>query len=223
LSGRTEIDELYDLLKDLEKEDRGMIVKTRVDGDKINLIYIQTGEMAQKLNHFPEVLLMDATYCVNNRRMPLIIFMVMDGHGNGCVVAFCFVSDERQETVEAAVKIFVENNSGALSKTVTAVVDKDYSEISAIEKLLPNVHVHLCRFHVQKTFKSMTVNEPRKSEIRRILNDMVYCSSLNAYDKLLEELFSLASASFRDYFEKNWNNCPQSWTNVDRVSILRRY
>jgi len=37
-----------------------------------------------------------------------------------------------------------------LEKTEVFIVDKDFAEIQAITKVLPQVQVHLCIFHVLK-------------------------------------------------------------------------
>jgi MULE transposase domain len=217
-SENTEVEILLNELKELQSRDPAAIIKTNVVDDIINIIYIQTGEMKQSFSYFPEVLLMDTTYSINNRRMPLVNFLSMDGYGNGIVVAYCFVADERQETIEAAVTMFAHCNVQPVQKTVTVVVDKDYGEIASIEKVLPRVHVHLCRFHVMKTFKSATIDEPKKFELRTLLNQMIYCTTAASYAKLHEKMAHLSTTSFLAYFDKNWHKCTQAWTNIDRVS-----
>lgn len=74
--------------------------------------------------------------------------MVMDGYGYGCTVGYCFVANERRDTVMVAIRTFVDHNKAALTKTRTIVVGKDYNKISSISEIMPEVATHLCRYHV---------------------------------------------------------------------------
>lgn len=176
--------------------------------------------MKDQFAKFPEVLLMDATYCINNKGMPLIIFMCTDGYGNGCIVAYCFIADERQDTVKRAIGLFCSFNANTQKETKTVIVDKDYNEITGIASLLPCASIQLCRFHVSKVFKCETKNEPIESRdnVRHILQSLIYCGSRESYTKYYDELVRMASPRFLQYFHKNWHHCKQAWCNWDRVS-----
>ena len=49
------------------------------------------------LHHFPEVLLVDATYKLNNCRMPLYLVLAIDGNGESEIAALWITTSEDKE------------------------------------------------------------------------------------------------------------------------------
>lgn len=220
----SELDNVFEVLDDLKNSDPGAEVLLKSDNNKIKLLYIQTSSMKETFGKFPEVLLMDATYCINSHKMPLFVLMCMDGFGNGRIAAYCFVSDEHQDTVESVLKIFCDVNPSSKNLTKTVIVDKDHNEIAAIKAILPSAKVHLCCFHVLKVFKNETADkEPQASResVRNIIEKMVHATSRDEYEEQYRNLLKVASPKFVSYFDNNWHNCKESWTNFDRVSRTR--
>lgn len=102
---------------------------------------------------FPEVLLLETTYQTNKLRMPLFVFVVEDGAGHSHVVTYAFVASQQQHVVTQLLDIFVRENTTP-SRTSAAVVDKGFTEISAVRETFPSKpSVQLCQFHVTKAFK----------------------------------------------------------------------
>lgn len=75
--------------------------------------------MRESFCHFPEVLLIDATYRTNNLKMPLFVFIVEDGNGIGVVIAYCFVADEQQHTITSMMEICLSCNPQASATEVS--------------------------------------------------------------------------------------------------------
>ena len=55
---------------------------------------------------FPEFLLIDATYKLNELRLPLVVHMLVDGNGEGDIISLWIVSDESRETIREMMKVF---------------------------------------------------------------------------------------------------------------------
>ena len=66
--------------------------------------------MWENFNSFPEVLLADSTYNVNDRNMPLYVLMVVDGNGFTQQVCFFVVQDETKETLKKMIEVFKDRN-----------------------------------------------------------------------------------------------------------------
>ena len=65
----------------------GSIVTAFVDDDKmLKAIYFQTKKMQDTFCTYPELLLIDTTYKLNDLRMPLYVLMVVDGNGESEIV-----------------------------------------------------------------------------------------------------------------------------------------
>ena len=54
---------------------------TDEDNNMLKAIYFQTSEMRSVFASYPELLLIDATYKLNNLNMPLYVLMSVDGNG----------------------------------------------------------------------------------------------------------------------------------------------
>ena len=63
------------------------------DDNHIRLMFWEISEMRELYRKFPEVLIVDRTYCVNSVRMPLYCILVQDGYGNGHVCAYSLIGD----------------------------------------------------------------------------------------------------------------------------------
>ena len=124
---------------------------TNADGE-VTVIYLQTTEMKHAVEDYPEAMMLDATYATNNRKMPLLSVMVVNGHGTGLVAAQALVCNEKRETILTFLDVYRENNPAAKSAQVF-LIDKDFSEFILIRKLWPDAAVMYCLFHVMQTFK----------------------------------------------------------------------
>ena len=55
---------------------------------------------------YPEVLMVDSTYKLNDLRMPLYIMLIVDGNGQSEVVSQCLTSLETKEAISKMVQSF---------------------------------------------------------------------------------------------------------------------
>jgi len=63
--------------------------------------------MKEVFSKFPEVLLLDGTYSINNCGMPLYSFLAEDGHGQGQIVGMILLSGENSIQIKTMTKIFL--------------------------------------------------------------------------------------------------------------------
>lgn len=90
---------LIELRKDQVK-DTGMIVEQLTMADNyIGCIFFQFSWQRAFLDRYPETLLIDSTYNLNNRKMPLYVAIIVDGNNNSIPVAFGLVSFESEVNV----------------------------------------------------------------------------------------------------------------------------
>ena len=152
-SSDTTEDELLKVLENCIGNDPTCTVSLIInEDDELELLYIQTSRMKQTARNFPGVLLMDSTYRCNNRKVPLSTMMAMDGNGDGQVVAYALLRNERQETLRLFLSNFKELNS-ATTQTKLFIVDKDFIEVAVLRELWPDAEVFLCLFHILKSLK----------------------------------------------------------------------
>ena len=95
----------------------------------------QNTAMKHSQIRFPELLLLDATYKLNNLRMPLYVLMVVDGNGESVVIGLWIVANEERATISGPMDIFAKHNDTASIKCVMA--DKDMVERDIIARNYP--------------------------------------------------------------------------------------
>jgi len=125
-----------------------------------------------------EVVMLDATYKVNNIRMPLFSMAVVDRDGHGQPVAHALLAREDEEHI----KMFIGDVTQWQPQiaTSTFITDKDFAEINAVKNMFPDVKVFLCHFHVMKAFVE-EINKQSPPEGETLLGvgitvSMLWCS-----------------------------------------------
>ena len=137
--GLSKGDILGNMLKELTVKRQAATLVEVDDSKNVDLVYIQTGEMREQYNKYPEILFVDTTYNVNIEAYPLLTMMVEDGDGRGKPVAYCFQRSETKVNLEKILDYFCRTND--TSKTKIVMVDKDLTEISVLKSKLPSATI----------------------------------------------------------------------------------
>ena len=182
----------------------------------LQCLWFQLSDMKSTFRLFPEVLFMDATYKITSNNMVLLTLMVMDGNGHGQPVAYSFMSNETKVSFTFALDQLIHHSGLAADSIKTVILDKDSSEIAAVEESLPSADIIICRFHVLKYLKQMLYEKLPKCEQRqeaeKVIKSLVYAKSEEAYKDALAGLYAISGAeSFAVYFLKNWDSCKSRW------------
>ena len=75
-------------------------IKVVTDEDTVlKAIYYQDNDMKQKFSSFPEMIMVDATYKLNDLRMPVFLQLVVDGNAESEIVSVFIVVEEDAETM----------------------------------------------------------------------------------------------------------------------------
>ncbi|KAI0220149.1 hypothetical protein LSAT2_028325 [Lamellibrachia satsuma] len=126
---------LQSLLTEMQK-DTGAVTELVVgSSNELVAISYQTTAMKNSQIRFPELLLLDATYKLNDLRMPLYVLMVVDGNGESVVIGLWIVANEERATISGLMDIFAKHNDTASIKCVMA--NKDMVERDVIREKLP--------------------------------------------------------------------------------------
>ena len=98
--------------------------------------------MKATFSAFPEVLLVDATYKLNDLRMPLYLMMAIDGNGQGEIVLAFLTTLETEQAITQMVQAFKTHNSHWTS-TKVIMTDKDFTERAVFRKEFPEAALHI--------------------------------------------------------------------------------
>ena len=108
--------------------------------------------MKAKFSSFPELLLIDATYKLNNLQMPVFLQLVIDGNGESEVISVFLITSEDGETISGLLDIFKRHNP-AWNEIQTVLSDKDFTERAVYKQHYPQASLQLCLFHVLRSMK----------------------------------------------------------------------
>ena len=196
------------------EDDPEAVLSLQSDEDgTLEFVLIMTSQMKETFSLFPEVLMIDCTYCTNKLRMPLFTVLVEDGDGLGQVVGYAFVSNERKFTLQAVLTEFSRVNDTSNVKVV--VLDKDMSEIAAVNNVMPQAIVQICKFHVLQAVRrevlSLAVDSGTKDKINSAFRRLVFAKTELSFKKAHAKLAAVAPDSFMNYYNKNWGQNKKSW------------
>ena len=172
--------------------------------------------MKASFSGFPEIIFIDATYKLNELRMPLYIMLGEDSNGQSEIFATFIVANEERSTISKMVKIFKQNNPN-WKKTVTIMSDKDFTERQVLAEEFPHSQLQICLFHVLRsmrreiTAEKMGITGEERNLCLEIIQKMVYSQSEEQYQGLLESLKMTDIHSVIQYFESNWDVIHDEW------------
>ncbi|KAK3919757.1 Protein FAR1-RELATED SEQUENCE 5, partial [Frankliniella fusca] len=171
----------------LDADKHAYIDVTKEDNGTLKYVFIQTSAMRKNVELYGRVILLDHSYKINKNRMPVCCMMVMDGAGSGRSAGYAFVINKRATTVKEVVKCFREAITEPLAKKVkTFVIDKDPSEIAAIQAVFPDAQVQLCLFLTGKTLKEKSAKE--NAETRDAVDHIKYATTESEYNSLKSDI-----------------------------------
>ena len=216
--GKDEVNTLIDVLEEVV-HNNGNVCFDIDQKDELNVLFFQSKEMSQGMTKFPEVLLLDGTYRCNDKKMTLLSILVEDGNGAGQCVAYGLIARETKDTIAKFLDFFVQTNP-AVSRTEVVLIDKDFSELAALKKVIPNADVFLCLFHVLKAVRSkissLLLPEEKKDMIREVFTAMAYARSEELYDVQYKKLKDVCDGESMEYFKDNWHSIRRKWVQYSR-------
>ena len=171
--------------------------------------------MQEMFSNFPELLLIDATYKLNDLQMPLYIMMVVDGNGESDIVALWIVASEDQISIKNMVRIFKRHNS--TDRTVCIMSDKDMTERDVLSEEIPNAVLQICLFHNLRSFKpeisteKLHITSDQRQMTLEIITKLVYSKNETEYQQHYQELIDTKLKPVIDYFNKNWHAIRAEW------------
>ena len=162
-----------------------------------------------------EFLCVDATYKVNDLRMPLYLLIVENGNGQSEIVGIWVVANESEETIQAMVDIFKDQNP-KWTDVKTVMTDKDFVEREVFSNSFPDAKLRICLFHVLRTFRREITAE--KMGVTKLQRD----SLLDTFQKLAysrnstnmrptRSYFKIRISAADSYFRNSWDSIKEQW------------
>ncbi len=135
----------------------------RDENNELVCIFFQDERMSAIFEKFPELVLFDATYNMNNRDMPLFVQSVVDGNGETEIVFIGICRSESRVVVEFLLDTFKSLNP-SWQKVKCVVGDKDFADRIVYTEKFDGVALQICFFHVMRTFNREITTAKRNYE-----------------------------------------------------------
>lgn len=155
------------------------------------LFYHDTG-MQNIYAHFPEILLVDATYKLLDLQMPVCLLMCIDGDGLSEIVAMFVVAEESKDVIRATAELFTKHNPSWDQTKVMS--DKDFTEQDAIKACFPAASLNICLYHTLRSFRQeitcekMGITSAERLRVLEILSSLAHSKTEHEYERHLDKL-----------------------------------
>lgn len=208
--------DLVQLLHQMIKIESATVRIVKSHENELECIYFQDERMKHFFKSYPELVLFDGTYKLNNRRIPLVIMLIVDGNGESQIAGLCLVRSENVRTFRQMFEIFKDENDKYVSIEVI-MSDKSFANRNAFKASFPHAEHQLCVFHVLQIFnreittKKRNIGTDEKNQALRIMQRMVYAQSEIEYTEHYRKLRALDCEQVTEYFDNNWHNIQEQW------------
>ena len=179
-------------------------------------ILFQDKAMSSTFGAFPEVLMIDATYKLNDLRMPLYLLMVIDGNGQSEIVASFLSTLETEEAITKMIQAFKIHNAH-WAETKVIITDKDFTERTVLKKEFPDASLVICFFHTLRsmrrevTCQKLGILPGERDHALELLTTLAYSASPQEYDDNYKDLKVSGLKSVIEYYDANWHPIRQEW------------
>ena len=174
---------------------------------------------------YPEVLMVDATYKLNELHMPLYLTLIVDSNGQSEIVGAFLTTLETEGVIRKMVRAFkAENPSWASTKVV--ITDKDFTERAVFQKEFPSASLLICLFHTLRSMKPEVTCEKlglrpgERDHALEMLTQLVYSKSEAEYEQHYQVLLGSGLRSVIDYYSSNWHPIRHQWVECFKGANL---
>lgn len=107
---RSDVNEFNNLLTAMRKVPGAKIDVAYDQNNELIGVYYQDARMAALFESYPEIIVFDTTYKLNDRRMPLFLMMIVDGAGETEVACLWIIRSDSKAAAESMLDAFKSHN-----------------------------------------------------------------------------------------------------------------
>ena len=188
----------------------------KADENMFTGIFFQDYQMKLNFASYPEVLMIDATYKLNDLRMPLYLMMIVDGNGQSEIIATFLTVFETEDAITKMVETFKSHNCNWI-QTKVVISDKDFTERMVFKKEFPAASLIICLFHTLRTLRrevtcdKLGILPGERDHALELLTKLAYSSSAQEYDNHYRDLKESELKSVIFYYDVNWHPIRSEW------------
>jgi hypothetical protein len=191
----------------------------------LKIIFWQSGKMRRDFEKFGSILFIDGTYNLTNRKYVLYPFHVIDEHKNSRLVGWALVSCEKQYILEEMLSLFKDANPTANELLRYVIIDKNFTEMAALNKIFPAAKIIICQFHAMKAVGEHIRRIPLSSEkqylkkmLETLFGKMLHSPTEHLYMDAWAKVIQSAEDNeelreIQTYLEVNWHDSREHWAS----------
>ena len=159
----------------------------KADENMFTGLFFQDYQTKLNFATYPEVLMIDATYKLNDLRMPLYLMMIVDSNGQSEIIATFLTVFETEGAITKMVETFRSHNCNWIQMKVV-ISDKDFTERMVLKKDFPAASLIICLFHTLRTLRrevtcdKLGILPGDHDHALELLIKVAYSSSTQEYD-----------------------------------------
>ena len=186
------------------------------DDNTFTGLFFQDHLMKSSFASYPEIIFIDATYKLNELRMPLYLMLVVDGNGQSEIVMVFITAVETEIAITNLVQTFKTNNP-RWAETRVVMTDKDLTSRAVFQQEFPAASLHICLFHVLRSFRreitceKLGLRSGERDHALELMTKLAYSKSESEYDDHYQSLLESGLKSVINYYNSNWHPVRREW------------
>ncbi|XP_077297381.1 uncharacterized protein LOC143919071 [Arctopsyche grandis] len=222
---------LLDFLNKLE-EDGGRSKVTFCQDGKVQTIFLTSDVMISNFRKSsPSVIQIDISFGFNAENYKMMGFCYYSPiTGKTEFASIAFISIESLINLKECIKEF---QTICTNIPKIFMIDKDFTEISAIKNVFPTSHILLCKFHIIKYIKKVLstalCDVVEKRNLLQLFKKVLFSQTSEEYinhtHTFLNNIGEIEICSqnkrisFIQYYNKNWDTCKEMWVHSYRKHL----
>ena len=199
--------------------------------NEINRLFIASKTMVNAFTSTdPPLMQIDTSFDVDKARYKIVTFCYLNLTTNKTeIAAIAYTADE---TADSLGFIFKHFNYLCINRDKMFIVDKDFTQLSSIEKYFPGCTILLGQFHTLTFMRTLLATAletvEKTNELCAMFKRVVYAPSEESYNAVnlnfieastgVQTRINQTYRSLQDYYRKNWETCKKMW-----VKCFRKY
>ena len=186
------------------------------DNNVLTGLFFQDRLMKTTFASYPEIIFVDATYKLNELRMPLYLMLVVDGNGQSEIVMVFITAIETEIAINNLVQSFKANNP-QWKETKVIMTDKDLNSRAVFRQEFPTASLYICLFHVLRSFRreitceKLGLRSGERDHALELMTKLAYSKSESEYDDHYQSLLESGLKSVIAYHNSNWHPIRCEW------------
>ena len=184
----------------------GSVIRVFAEDNMFAGVYFQDSVMRRMYYTYPEVLILDVTYGLNNPHLPLYILCTIGGNNETNIVALFLTNKQSDSSLYACMQLFKDVNT-AWAETKVIITNYSLRERDVLEQLFPTARMQLSMSHLISVFdeemsrSKYGLPEYMKKRLVELIEEMGKADTEEIFETLQEELMAYQHMPVIEYVQ----------------------